>query len=54
MDRDEMLSEMGGIVVSESPLEIIHEDNGDGATGLAAEYAIDGIIQDYMLEHGDG
>ena len=51
MDRDEMLGEMGWIVVCESPLEIVSEETGDSATGLAAMYAIDGIIQDYMVEH---
>jgi len=46
----EKLESMGWIITCLSPLEIRH-DNGGHASGLAAQYAMDGIIEDYEPQH---
>ena len=43
--RDKILKKNGWVVECESPLEIRHTD-GSFASGIAAQYAIDGIMKD--------
>lgn len=46
MNKDEILESLGWTIVCQSPLTIEHID-GSSAIGMAAEYAINGIISDY-------
>lgn len=43
---EEILKETGWTITCHSPFEIEHFD-GSSASGLAASYCLDGIIQDY-------
>lgn len=44
--KDEILEGAGWTIISNKPLEIWYKD-GSSATGLAAQYCIDGIIAEY-------
>jgi len=46
-DKIKIAEKKGWVCVSESPFELEHPD-GFSASGLAAEYTLDGIVENYV------
>ena len=50
MTDEAKLESLGWIITCLSPLEITHSE-GSFASGLAAQYAMDGILEDWDSEY---